>query len=136
MGNRHWTQPFRSYANLDESCANSRPIRTSPCQSEVHFSQKQKSVNCPICANPSKSNANPGQSSANFMPLLRPFVWITKEQVLCMVWSLVYSEDEFKTNCRVVDWHGIDTGSNSFSSMPIQTNPVPIPGQSDAHLSL
>ena len=36
-----------------------------------------------------------------------------------MVWSLVYSEDEFKTNCRVVDWHGIDTGSNSLSSMPI-----------------
>ena len=61
---------------------------------------------------------------------------LTEEQVLYMVWSLVYSEDEFKANFRVVDWHGIDTGSNSLPSMPIQTNPVPIPGQSDAHLSL
>ena len=49
----------------------SMPIR---CRSEVNFSQKQKFVNCPICANPSKSNANPGQFNANPKPLLRTFV--------------------------------------------------------------
>ena len=49
----------------------SMPIR---CWSEVNFLQKQKFVNCPICANPSKSNANPGQFNANPKPLLRTFV--------------------------------------------------------------
>ena len=52
----------------------SMPIR---CRSEVNFSQKQKFVNCPICVNPSKSNANHGQYNANFMLLLRPFVPLT-----------------------------------------------------------
>ena len=35
------------------------------------FTKKGKFVNCPIWANPSKSNANPCQSNANF----RPFTW-------------------------------------------------------------
>ena len=65
------------------------------------------------------------------MPLLRPFVWITKEQVLYTGRSPVYSEDEFDTNSPVISSrHGIGTGPNPFEAMPILTNPVPIPGQS------
>ena len=30
----------------------------------------------------------------------------------------------------VIDWHGIGAGPNPCQSMPILTNPVPIPGQS------
>merc|ERR1711973_772093 len=66
------------------------------------------------------------------MPLLRPFVWITKEQVLYTGRSPVYSEDEFDTNSPVISSrHGIGTGPNPFEAMPILTNPVPIPGQSE-----
>ena len=48
---------------------------------------------------------------------------------------LVFSEDEFKENFHVLNVHGIGTGSNPFQSMPISTNPVPIPGQSETTLS-
>ena len=48
---------------------------------------------------------------------------------------LVFSEDEFKENFHVLNLHGIGTGSNPFQSMPISTNPVPIPGQSETTLS-
>ena len=47
---------------------------------------------------------------------------------------LVFSEDEFKENFHVLNLHGIGTGSNPFQSMPISTNPVPIPGQSETTL--
>ena len=35
-----------------------------------------------------------------------------------------------KANSPVIDWQVIGTGPNPFQSMPILTNPVPIPGQS------
>ena len=55
--------------------------------------------------------------------------------MLYMGRCLVFSEDEFKENFHVLNVHGIGTGSNPFQSMPISTNPVPIPGQSETTLS-
>ena len=68
--------PFQSMPIL------TNPVPISGQSVPVHANQrsiftKTKVVNCPICANPSKSNANPGQSNANFMLLLRPFVPLT-----------------------------------------------------------
>ena len=37
--------------------------------------------------------------------------------MLCMGWSLVYSEDEFKANSPVMDCHGIGTGSSPCQSV-------------------
>ena len=37
--------------------------------------------------------------------------------MLCMGWSLVYSEDEFKANSPVMDCHGIGTGSSPCHSV-------------------
>ena len=94
------------------------------------FTKKGKFVNCPIWANPSKSNANPCQSNANF----RPFTWaipalkLGTSPLYGMAPSLIGGW--IKANSPVIDWQVIGTGPNPFQSMPILTNPVPIPGQS------
>ena len=62
------------------------------------------------------------------MPISRhlrePFLHLTKEQVLYVGWSLVHSEDKFKTR----QFLPIHSSAGQF--MPILDNQVPIPGQS------
>ena len=95
------------------------------CSAVTHNGQSE-----PIQANPMPILANPMPISCHYWG---PFVPLTKEQVLYVGWSLVYSEDEFKANFHVIDLHGIVTGSNSLPSMPILTNPVPIPSHYWGH---
>ena len=65
------------------------------------------------------------------MPISRhlrePFPHLTKEQVLYVGWSLVHSEDEFKT----IDYSQfLPIHSSAGQFMPILDNQVPILGQS------
>ena len=110
-------------------------FQANPCQPmPLHvpiagqfFTKKGKFVNCPIWANPSKSNANPCQSNANF----RPFTWAIPALKLgtSPLYGLVPSllGGRTKANSAVIDWQ---TNWHWAQSLTILTNPVPIPRQS------
>ena len=66
-----------------------------------------------------------GTGLARALPFPRPFPHLTKEQVLYVGWSLVHSEDEFKT----IDYSQfLPIHSSAGQFMPILDNQVPIPG--------
>ena len=90
--------------------ANRKPIR---CQLEAN----RRPVTYPILANPMPIACH----------LREPFPHLTKEQVLYVGWSLVHSEDEFKT---IEHNQFLPIHSSAGQSMPILDNQVPIPGQS------
>ena len=66
------------------------------------------------------------------MPISRhlrePFLHLTKEQVLYVGWSLVHSENDYKT---IEHSQFLPNHSSAGQSMPILDNQVPIPGQSE-----